>query len=323
MKKSRAKSGILWPSSCVIALVVGILIGGKNRIPFVGRAEVWSIGIYEGSSALELAESPEVTNPILTGHDVSDIDAAFVADPFVIVADSKYHMFFEVWNNATGQGDIALASSPDGFRWDYQQVVINEPFHLSYPHVFRWEDDYYMIPESEQDRSVRLYRAVQFPQRWELQATLLWGYHFVDPSIFRHDGRWWLFVSFAESDVLRLYHADRLQGPWTEHPKSPLIRLDPNIARCGGRILQTDDRLYRFTQDDYPTYGNQLRAFEITELTPTTYAEIPVSEGPILQGTGLGWNALGMHHVDHHFIDGRWIVYVDGITKKTVFGWRH
>ncbi len=323
MGKSRVRDGIVWGGCCAIALVLGVMIGGKNHVPFVGRAETWAIGIYEGSSALELRESAGVANPVLTAGDVSDIDAAFVADPFVVVDDATYHMFFEVWNRATGHGDIALARSPDGFHWDYQRVVIDEPFHLSYPYVFRWEDDYYMIPESEQDRSVRLYKAVAFPQRWELHATLLWGYHFTDPSIFRYHDRWWLFASFAESDVLRLYHADQLRGPWAEHPESPIVREDPNIARPGGRMLQTDGRIYRFAQDDYPTYGNQLRAFEITELTTTTYEETLASPEPILQASGVGWNKLGMHHVDHHFIDGRWIVYVDGTTEETVFGWQH
>ncbi|UCD51379.1 MAG: hypothetical protein JSW27_01865 [Phycisphaerales bacterium] len=323
VKKSRIRGMIVWASSCAVALILGILIGSKNHVPFVGHVETWSIGVYEGTSAFDLSDSAHVANPVLTAADVSDIDAAFVADPFVIFNNSTYHMFFEVWNSTTGHGDIALAISSDGFRWDYQEVVIDEPFHLSYPYVFNWEGEYYLIPESEADRCVRLYKAVSFPREWELQATLLWGYHFTDPSIFRYDDRWWLFTSFAESDVLRLYHADQLEGPWTEHPQNPIIREDPNIARSGGRILQFDGRMFRFAQDDYPTYGNQLRAFEITDLTRTTYEEEPVSSEPILQGSGVGWNRLGMHHADHHFIDGRWVVYVDGTTVETVFGWKY
>ena len=319
----RIKLGLLWAGSCVLTLLIGFLAGSENHVPFVGHEEIWSIGIYEGSSALDLRASSQIENPVLTAADVTDVRANIVADPFVIGDGEQYHMFFEVWNKATGQGDIGLAGSPDGLRWDYQQIVIDEPFHLSYPYVFRWENDYYMIPESGQDRSVRLYKATSFPHQWQLQATLLWGYDYADPSIFRHDDRWWLFVSFTRSDILRLYHADHLEGPWTEHPESPIIRGDPRIARPGGRVLQVEDRLYRLTQDDYQSYGSQLRAFEITELTPATYAEVPASEAPILTGSGAGWNATGMHHADHHFIEGRWLVYVDGRTKKTVFGWQH
>jgi hypothetical protein len=74
-----------------------------------------------------------------------------------------------------------------------------------------------------------------------------------------------------------------------------------------------DGRLIRYTQDTFPTYGNKLRAFEITELTTTTYTEIPVVENPILDADGLGWNAVGMHHMDPHQLpDTTWLAVVDG-----------
>ena len=79
---------------------------------------------------------------------------------------------------------------------------------------------------------------------------------------------------FAEAnpegnDLLRLYYANDLMGPWIEHPKSPIVAGDANIARPGGRVVVFDGRIVRYTQDDDPTYGNQVRAFEITELTTT------------------------------------------------------
>jgi hypothetical protein len=37
------------------------------------------------------------------------------------------------------EGEIGLATSEDGLKWDYKQVVLNEPFHLSYPYVFEWQ----------------------------------------------------------------------------------------------------------------------------------------------------------------------------------------
>ncbi len=82
--------------------------------------------------------------------------------------------------------------------------------------------------------------------------------------------------------------------PWTEHPESPIIIGDANIARPGGRVIILDHRIVRYTQDDDPTYGNQVRAFEITELTTTSYEEKEVPESPILEASGNGWNAEGM-----------------------------
>ena len=138
----------------------------------------------------------------------------------------------------TNQGDIGLATSNDGLSWTYKQVVLDEPFHLSYPYVFKWKNDYYMLPESRQAKSVRLYKAVDFPTKWSFVGTLLNG-SYGDPSIFRYAGRWWIFseTSPKRYDILRLYYADDLMGPWTEHPESPIIMGDANIARPGGRVL--------------------------------------------------------------------------------------
>jgi hypothetical protein len=228
-------------------------------------------------------------------------------------------MFFEVLNTHTNQGDIGVAVSKDGLNYVYKQIVLDEHFQLSYPYVFKWEDEYYMIPESHEAYSILLYKAVDFPTNWSLIARLIRG-DYSDSSIFRHDDRWWMFTS-DRWDVLHLFYADNLTGSWIEHPESPIILGDANIARPGGRVLIFDDRIIRYTQDCDPTYGNQVRAFEITKLTPTRYEEKEVSESPILTPSRTGWNAQKMHHIDPHQIgEDRWIAYVDGYREGLVFG---
>jgi len=74
-------------------------------------------------------------------------------------------------NTATNQGNIGYATSDNGLDWTYQQIVLDEPYHLSYPYVFEWQGDYYMVPESYQVNSILLYRAVNFPTDWEFVAT--------------------------------------------------------------------------------------------------------------------------------------------------------
>ena len=43
--------------------------------------------------------------------------------------------------------------------WHFRSIVLDEPFHLSYPYVFDHESETYMIPEAKGSNSVRLYRA--------------------------------------------------------------------------------------------------------------------------------------------------------------------
>jgi hypothetical protein len=304
----------------IIGFISGVYFGATSGAPFVAKQSEWSIGIYIGESPFNLISPETIRNPVLTAKDVTDVSAQFVADPFMVKENSTWYMFFEVMNGQTNQGDIGLAISNDGLNWVYQQIALDEPFHLSYPYVFKWDNEYYMIPESCHAYSVRLYKAVDFPTRWSFIRTLLSGDYYFDSSIFRYNDRWWIFTS-DRNGILRLYYADDLLGPWTKHPESPIVVGNANIARPGGRVLIFDGRIIRYTQDDDPTYGNQVRAFEVTELTTVSYEEKEVTGSPILKASGNGWNAAGMHNIDPHQLDEeRWIACVDGYRVTLVYG---
>jgi hypothetical protein len=278
--------------------------------------DVWSIGLYTGESPFHLTPLPNGANPVLTRADVTDVPAVFVADPFMLRVGATWYMFFEVMNWRANKGEIGLAVSDNGADWSYQQIVLSEPFHLSYPHVFEWQGDYYMIPESYQAGSIRLYKAGKFPAQWTLVRTLLEGPFFVDASVFRHEGKWWLFTETnpeGKHDTLRLYHADDLYGLWQEHPRSPVVARNERLARPAGKVLVGNGKVIRFAQDCYPAYGTQVRALEITDLTTSSYQEREVDQSPILLPSGEGWNACGMHHIDGHPLsDGKWLACVDG-----------
>jgi hypothetical protein len=274
----------------------------------------WAIGIYSGNSPLELTPHPAAENPVLSCFDVSDVSAGFIADPFWTTTGDAWQMFFEVLNSETNKGEIGLATSRNGLVWTYEQIVLAEPFHISYPYVFNHGGDYYLMPESEQIGKVQLYRATMFPSRWELFATLL-DIQAADASIFFYRENWWMFACTTpyKQDTLRLYVADDLTSHWTEHPSSPIVAGDIRRARPAGRPVAFGNCLIRFAQDCSPEYGTQVRAFEITELTRTTYSERESRHSPVLKGTGEGWNARRMHHIDPRLLeDGSWIACVDG-----------
>ena len=274
---------------------------------------MWSIGIYKGNSPYRLLPAPEIPNPVLTSASITGVPTTFVADPFML----RGYMFFEVLRKDTNKGVIGMAASENSLDWNYQQIVLTEEFHLSYPYVFEWQNASYMIPETLGANAVCLYEADDFPTRWSLKARLIEG-QCADPSIVRFNDLWWLFTCSRpyQHDTLRLYFAEELTGPWREHPKSPIIRNDKCRARPAGRILILNDRLIRFAQDCVPLYGSRVRAFDVIELTTTHYVEVENLASPILQPGGNGWNALGMHHVDaHRQPDGNWLACVDGYSR--------
>lgn len=275
----------------------------------------WSIGLYRGAHPLHLAPSAAApANPVMAREQVSDVAAAFVADPFLLPRDDGWHLFFEVQRHG-GLGEIGWAHSPDGQAWRYGGIVLREAFHLSYPHVFLADGQVYMLPETLDAGAVRLYRADPFPQRWVPVADLIPG-RLADPTPCFHAGRWYLFAcdNPAGHDGLVLYHADALTGPWHPHPCSPLIRGDAGRARPAGRIIAADGALYRFAQDCGPRYGHGVRAFRITCLTSDSYADEPAGDGLLLGPAGHGWNGKGMHHIDAWPLSGGgWMAAVDGI----------
>ena len=288
-----------------------------------------SIGIYVGKDPFHLYETGGIVNPVLTAADVTDVDADFVADPFMIHTNNKWYMFFEVMNKKSGQGDLGLATSVDGITWKYQKIILDELFHLSYPDVFFGEKGFYMIVEAHETKSIRLYKATNFPFEWKFETTLLNGLNFTDPTIFRYENKWWLFTETNPhiAGTLRLYYSDGIYGPWKEHPKSPIVDGDKNISRPGGRVIFYNDKIFRVAQDDWPTYGNQLRVFQIDQLTTSEYIEHELCDKPVLGLENLNvrakiphWRSEGVHHLDtHKTAEGNWIACVDGITRTRMY----
>jgi hypothetical protein len=290
-----------------------------NRLIWIDRQSDWSISIYEGANVRDLQPSLFASNPVLSRSDITDTLVSFVADPFMIRDRDRWLMFFEIFNHKQQRGEIAFASSQDGYSWDYQHIILSEDFHLSYPYVFQFESNWYMIPESCAAKSVRLYRATKFPEQWEFVSEILVGRRFVDASILNFNNVWWLFVGVEPADgkpcnTMRLYYADRLDGDWVEHPMSPIVKNSLEISRPAGRMRQIENRLIRFTQDCTVTYGYNVRAIQIARLTKDEYLESPIQtdDAYLFELGTMSHNRVGMHHIDFIISDDeRWTACVD------------
>jgi len=108
-------------------------------------------------------------------------------------------MFFEIYNGIRGKGEIGYAVSENGLKWRYQKIVLEEAFHLSFPYVFKHENQFFMIPESYQAKEVRLYRADDFPNRWTYVCSLVMGHEFVDSGLLHDQGKFSGLTTFSRS----------------------------------------------------------------------------------------------------------------------------
>ena len=315
------KGGIGASSALRLAMAVcacGMPVGAQNghaAAPSGTEKSFWTIGIYSGPSPFQLSSAAHVKNPVLRGSDVKDMNADTLAHPFMVIADSRYYAFFTAKDLASDKGGIGLAESRDGLEWKFRRTVIREPFVTSHPYVFKWQGEYYMIPEAHTETSVRLYKATAFPDDWKYEGDLIKGDTFISPTLVRYKDMWWMFTVRSGNETLRLFYASDFRGPWTEHPLSPIVKKDLRTARPGGRPFVIGGQLYRLGQDCYPRYGYQVRAFEITDISPTTYSEKMI-DTPLVKATGKGWNGEAMHHVDAHQTGpNQWIAIVDALGQ--------
>ena len=337
MTKNRFRTGIIAFFLLSALALSGAFIVSRMEIdvPYIcysGPTEgIWSIGIYDlDVNGRSLKLHTRQGNPVLTAADIKDMPARFVADPFLIQEQDTFYLFFEVLG--VDRGVIGLATSVDGRHWRYERIVLEEPFHLSYPNVFKWKDDYYMVPESSAVNSVRLYKATHFPYDWQFVKPIIADRALVDSTVLYYQGLLWLFSSSWSSQTLYLFYADQPEGPWREHPRSPIVRGNGRDTRPAGNILNTGDRLIRFSQDSQGAgekYGKAVRGFEIMTLTRDEYQERPLEGNPLLKDSGAGWNSIGMHQISAWPVSReRWIAAVDGkcrsdqyifCLRKTIF----
>ena len=201
----------------------------------------------------------------------------FWADPFPVTFGGRRFIFFEELPYATMKGHLScIEVKPDGSITE-PQLVLDRPYHLSYPFVFQWRGTYYMIPETSQAKTVELYRCRSFPGEWEMETTLLENVNAVDTTLVEIAGEWWMFTSIAVEGVrevfeLHLFHSETPFGPWKPHRHNP-VKCDIS-ARPAGAVIKQNGKLYRPTQT---AYGESVLIHKIDRINADEFEETQVS----------------------------------------------
>lgn len=195
----------------------------------------------------------------------------FLADPFGLWRDGLLHVFVETYDYRVRIGAIELLIYAPDFRLLSRRIVLSEPWHLSYPILIEAEGETWMLPEAHRSGRLTLYRAVDFPSRWEAAHVIALDHVPVDATPVFHDGYWWLFYTSASREVdkmsaLHIAFAERLAGPWHPHPANP-ARVDAASSRPGGTARIIDGRVMLPVQDCSATYGGAIRALWFDQLT--------------------------------------------------------
>ena len=208
----------------------------------------------------------------------------FWADPHIIYQDNTYYIFLEELPYSTDKGHISLITMDEKGNYSKPELVLDKPYHLSYPFIFEHENELYMIPESVANRTVELYKCVDFPLKWEFQMNLMEDVRAVDATLLFHNNKWWMFTNMVENDgasswdELFLFSSENLLSQdWQPHPMNPVIS-DVKSSRPAGKIFIEDGRIYRPSQNCSVRYGYGFNINEITVLDDKNYSETIVSK---------------------------------------------
>lgn len=124
--------------------------------------EVYTIGyrIRDGHTLLD--------SDCLSFERIPYDDTFWYADPILTGYQGNTYLFMESFDMRTQLGSIACARFDGEGNLSRPRVVIQEPYHMSFPMVFSWNEGLYMIPETCGNRSLNLYRCEGDIHRWTL-----------------------------------------------------------------------------------------------------------------------------------------------------------
>jgi hypothetical protein len=194
-------------------------------------------------------------------------------------------------------------------------VVIDEPFHLSFPYLFEHDGGVFMCPESSENRDIRIYRCVDFPLKWQLEKIVMSGLSAADTMLFERHGKWWMFTNIDPAETgeicseLYVFSAESpFADTWRPHAKSPVV-FDAACTRNGG-LLVDGDEFFRVSQrQGFDRYGNGSQINQVMTLSDEIYEERCIAHIDPVFKKGL----LGTHHL--HSSSG--ITVFDSLSETT------
>ncbi len=264
----------------------------RARIP--GR-DIWRVGLVQAPIA-EVARLGFSAAPAVRWL-AEEPRLKFVADPFGLWRDGRLYLFVEAYDYRSRHGIIEVIQLDGAFSPVRRSVVLREPWHLSYPHVFEADGQVWMLPEAHRSGALTLYRAAAFPNVWKPVARLTLDTPAIDATPFRHGGLWWLAYSPTgpqrwKQGRLHLAFAERLSGPWRLHPGNP-VRNNLASSRPGGTVWMEASTPVLPVQDCTLTYGGAIRQLKFLQLDPERFeAE---ASAPLAPPSDVGRYAMGLH----------------------------
>ena len=232
----------------------------------------------------------------------------FWADPFLFKYEENYYVFFENYSYSKKKAKISCGRVANNNLVNICDVMDLE-YHLSFPFIFAENGEIYLMPESNKNKRLEIYKCLKFPNKWELYSTAFEGEIIYDAHFYTDkEKQKWLFANKRAEAVstdseLYIYKVDSLKmNKIEEHKQNPVL-IDSRVARNGGTIFEHENKLYRPSQYNADgLYGKGLNINKIKKLTIDEYVEEKVIRVMPNFYKGL----VGIHHL--HQLDDLFVI---------------
>lgn len=254
-----------------------------------GIDDEWTVHFIKSDyKSLIMSKATKVKNP----------KGRFFADPFVVSHNNRNIIFVEDYNYKSRKGKISAIELLPKNEYKLLGVAIDEEFHMSYPYVFKYEDELYMMPETAEIKSIRLYKCVDFPLKWKYQYDLVSNVDAVDSTIHYINNKYWLFTnlnynSSEHNSILECYFADTpLSKTWEPHSNNPV--MFENGGRNGGYVLDDNCNVLVSQKYGFDRYGKSLNLKELVSLDKDSFNTKDI----INLNPNFDKEMIGLHHLN-------------------------
>lgn len=282
----------------------------RRQLPRWGRVESWLLAVRRDAPAMD-PQQPEARGMRI----LKAPSGSYWADPCPVREGGRDYVFVEQYDETVRRGHIAVLELDEDLAVRSVRSVLDVPWHLSYPFVFTWQEQRWMIVESAEARQLTLYHCTRFPDEWKEAGDLLYGWSVVDGTVHFDGRRWYLFANITESpfgydqrvwDDLFVFYADSPAGPWHPHAANPVVS-DVRSARPAGRLFMHEGRLIRPSQDCSVDYGYAIVFNEVLVLDEHHYQERSIGRlepdwCPGLRGCHTYSSDAGLELLDGKFL---------------------
>lgn len=223
------------------------------------KESAWLLGIcLNGFEDLKNNQIHWVSNGKYSGK-------KWFADPFILHYDSNHiNLLVEEFDYKVHRGRIAKITI-DRSDWTVTDclILLDLPTHLSFPMIWRENNEIYVCPENYASGGWNIYRYDKTKETLDKVGKLS-DKKLTDATLYQDGNNYWLLSTYEprpNGAELTIWRGSSLMGPYTETQR---FLFPENIARNAGMMFTYKGKLIRPAQESNFIYGHSVVFQEVS-----------------------------------------------------------